>query len=133
MTLNRVILKKNQSFLLQPLVDCNFSEIKSTFLGSCWDYLTNFWWLCYMVSVCLTGICVWIFLLTQILAKTMSWKIYWLYTNHFLSIKDATLKSSINQEINHPIQIALVPLIPMNLLNINKVFAVSNCLEIAFS
>ena len=33
MALNRVILKKNQSFLLQPLVDCNFSEIKSTFFG----------------------------------------------------------------------------------------------------
>ena len=50
----------------------NFTEIKSNFPAPFWDYVTSTWYLCGVVSVSLMRSCVRIFLLIEILVKTMN-------------------------------------------------------------
>ena len=66
------------------MVAYNFSQTEDTFPAPFWEFVTDFWKLLGMVSVCLINNHVCIFFFTWILVKTLSKKFRWLWTKSFI-------------------------------------------------
>ena len=77
---------------LQPVVVYNFSE--STFSVPFGDYVTDYWWLCGMVSICLIGKGEYDWFLREYEGLLLDWIIFLLYLLQSISCSKSSAKTT---------------------------------------